>query len=88
MKIQVLFSKDFKKKMKKLDRKISSLFDRKLELFMNDPTVKILNTHNLKGKYIGHKSFNVTGDFRVVYQMLDDATAYFVDIDSHSNLYE
>lgn len=86
--MQILSSKDFKKKMLKLDPKIRALFHRKLNIFLQDPSSRILNIHDLKGEYLGHKSFNVTGDFRAIYKMLDAGTVYFVDIDTHSNLYE
>jgi len=55
-------------------------------LFEKDQMNPVLNNHSLKGKYLGRRSINITGDLRVIYQKNDD-NVIFVTIDSHSNLY-
>ncbi len=86
--MRVLSSKAFQKKALKISPKMLALFHKKLRIFLEDPRARVLNIHDLKGEYVGHKSFNVSGDFRAIYKMLDKDTVYFVDIDNHSNLYE
>ncbi len=56
-------------------------------MFMADPTNPILNNHPLQGKYEGCRSISITGDIRVVFKMINDDTAYFIDIGTHHRLY-
>jgi len=46
----------------------------------------VLDNHSLQGTWLGHRSINVTGDFRAIFKETQDA-AIFVDIDTHHNLY-
>jgi addiction module RelE/StbE family toxin len=86
--MDIIFSHDFKKKLKKCSKKTVLAFFDKLKIFSEDPKAKILNIHRLNGKYDGYQSINVTGDYRAVYKLLNSTRAYFVDIDNHSNLYK
>ncbi|OGE64370.1 hypothetical protein A3J13_00470 [Candidatus Daviesbacteria bacterium RIFCSPLOWO2_02_FULL_36_8] len=82
----IIFHKDFTKRIKILPRKIQKRFNERLMLFEKDQMNPVLNNHSLKGKYLGRRSINITGDLRVIYQKNDD-NVIFVTIDSHSNLY-
>lgn len=82
----VVFHKDFKKKYYKLPPKIIGKFDDRLRLFINDEFNPVLNNHALKGKWLGYRSINVTGDIRGIFKR-DVLSALFVAIDNHSNLY-
>lgn len=78
--------KSFKKNYKKLTESQKKKFKERRSLFMQDEFNPVLNNHALKGKYLGYRSINITGDLRVIYKKeLEDVL--FVDIDSHSNLY-
>jgi len=81
-----IFHKNFTKRLKILPRKVQKRFDERLILFEKDQMNPVLNNHSLKGKYLGCRSINVTGDLRAVFKRELD-TAIFVAIDSHSNLY-
>ena len=83
----VLFHKNFKKQYKKL-RAIQNKIDERLVLFMKDPFNVILNNHLLGGKYGSYRSINITGDYRGLYEPIDNDVAYFMIIDTHSNLYK
>ena len=85
--MKVLFHKHFKKHYKQL-RALQTKIDERLVLFMKDPFHDILNNHALGGKYEGYRSINITGDYRGLYRLLDNNTAYFTAIDTHSNLYK
>jgi len=61
--------------------------DARLLFFERNPYDPLLNNHPLKGKYKGYRSINITGDLRAIYCILDNETAYFIFIDTHSNLY-
>lgn len=83
----VYFHKTFKKRYKKL-RALQRKIDERLVLFRGNPFHSILGNHALAGKYQGHRSINITGDYRAVYRLLDKNTALFVDIGTHSDLYK
>lgn len=82
----VLFHKNFDKKYKKLKHSEKDKFQERLKLFLMDEFNPILNNHPLKGKYVGYRSLNVTGDLRAIYKKVLE-TIIFATIDSHSNLY-
>ena len=82
----VVFHNDFRKKYRKLPKKIADKFDERLSLFKKEEFDPVLNNHALKGKWLGYRSINVTGDIRAIFKR-DTERAIFVAIDSHSNLY-
>lgn len=82
----VVFHKEFEKAFKKLDQKFQSKFRERLVLFERDEFDPVLNNHALKGRYLGYRSINITGDICVVFKR-ESESALFVVIDNHSNLY-
>ncbi len=84
--MNVHFSKNFLKQYKKL-RAIQKKIDERLVLFRRNPHDSILNNHALGGEYKGYRSINITGDFRAIYEPFDHHTAFFITVDTHSNLY-
>lgn len=83
----ITFHKDFTKRFKVLPRRIQKKFNERLILFEQDQMDIILNNHLLKGKYLGCRSINITGDIRAVYEPIKNGIIS-VTIDSHSNLYK
>lgn len=83
----VVFHNDFRKKYRKLPKKIANKFDERLTLFKKEEFHPILNNHALKGKWFGYRSINATGDIRAIFKR-EENDAIFVAIDSHSNLYK
>lgn len=82
----VITHRKFDKKYVKLPRKLREKAKERMQLFSTDSFNPILDNHQLQGKWFGHRSINVTGDFRAVFKQMED-TAIFVDIDTHHNLY-
>ena len=83
----IILAKNCKKQYKKLKPNLQNRFTRRIGLFKTDPFNPILNNHALAGKYKGYRSINVTGDLRAVYKLMEESVAYFVALDTHSNLY-
>lgn len=83
----ILLHKNFKKKYKKLSKDIQEKFKERRNLFFRNPSHPQLNDHPLHGERSRQRSFNVTGDLRVVYEYVQRDTVLFIDIDTHSNLY-
>lgn len=65
--MQIAFSPNFNKKIKKIYTKIVDKFFERLELFKENKFHPILNNHKLHGEYEGCSSINVTGNFRAHY---------------------
>jgi addiction module RelE/StbE family toxin len=85
--MNVFTSRVYDKKLKKLDKKISTALDGRLELFMRTPFHVLLDNHALTGDREGQRSINVTGDWRVIFEQLDADTVRLLDVDTHHNLY-
>ncbi|OGZ42065.1 MAG: hypothetical protein A3C80_03660 [Candidatus Ryanbacteria bacterium RIFCSPHIGHO2_02_FULL_45_43] len=85
--MRIIFHASFKKKYKKLPSAIRKKYDEKLHVFIKNPLDPVLNNHALHGKWKEYRSINVTGDFRAVFEILENIV-YFVDINTHSNLYK
>ncbi|MBI2338507.1 type II toxin-antitoxin system mRNA interferase toxin, RelE/StbE family [Candidatus Daviesbacteria bacterium] len=82
----VKYTKDFIKDSGKLKTGQQEKLKVRLHLFGQDQFNPVLNNHALKGKYLGYRSINVTGDLRVIFWKNNDEVI-FAAIDSHSNLY-
>ena len=82
----VKFTKSFQKEYKKASQKIKSQFDDRLKIFLVNEFAVVLNNHALTGKYKGHRSINVTGDWRVIYRV-SLGIAFFEALGTHSQLY-
>ncbi|MBI2483565.1 type II toxin-antitoxin system mRNA interferase toxin, RelE/StbE family [Candidatus Uhrbacteria bacterium] len=85
--MRILFHKKFKKQVAKYPF-LKIQIDERIILFMNDPFHPLLNNHPLTGKWIGYRSVNITGDYRAIYEFVKEDVAFFVDMDTHSNLYQ
>lgn len=84
--MRIDYHKDFLKSFKKLSKKVKDNFKKRQILFEENEFDPVLNNHALKGKWLGYRSINVTGDIRAVFKR-DNDKVIFVAIDSHSNLY-
>lgn len=86
--MKVRFSKRFVKNYKRAPKKIRTAFNARLDIFMKDKFYPQLNNHSLTGNYQGYRSINITGDWRAIFTEVGNGkVAYFVTIDTHSNLY-
>ncbi len=71
----------------KLSPKIKQKMIERVTLFTNDPTDSRLRNHALHTPYKGSYSIDITGDIRAIYELVDDETALFTHIGTHSQLY-
>ncbi|MDP2629997.1 MAG: type II toxin-antitoxin system mRNA interferase toxin, RelE/StbE family [Candidatus Uhrbacteria bacterium] len=84
--MRVVLHKKFDKKLKKYPL-LNDQARERIILFVADPFHPTLNNHSLIGTWIGYRSININGDYRAVYRLTEESIAYFVDLDTHSNLY-
>jgi len=85
--MNILFSERFKKRFKKLSKKVQDKFAERLDVFIKDTNSKILKIHPLKGNLVGYRAFSVTGDYRVIYRIIDKDNVKLIDIGKHSQVY-
>lgn len=84
----IQFTKSFKKQYKKAPNKVQKEFDKRMQLFLHTPLHPLLNNHPLRGKLVGLRSINITGDWRALYSQLKRKTIIFEAIGTHSQLYK
>lgn len=87
-KMRAVATKVFAKQLQKQTNSMQQNFETRLELFLKNPDHSLLNAHRLIGKYQGFHSFNVTGDYRAIFEYIDKDTIRLHAIGSHSQLYK
>lgn len=78
---------NFERDYKSLTKNIQNAFMERFAEFLQNPRLPYLNVHNLSPKYKQLKSFNVTGDYRVVYKE-EPNVIILMAIGTHSKLYK
>lgn len=79
-------TKAFDKQYAKLNLKVKISFKRRITLFKANPFDVSLRNHALKGKYLGIRSIDITGDVRALYTTQGDTVIIFGFIGTHSQL--
>lgn len=80
-------TKAFDKQYAKLHVKIKASFKNRITVFKTNPFDISLRNHALKGKYLGYRSIDITGDVRALYTTQGDTVILFGFIGTHSQLY-
>lgn len=84
----IKLDKKFQKQLSKLDKKIIRIFNEKYNKFLVDEFFEGSNNHKLRPPYEGKRSINITGDFRLIYEKTGENSFVFVELGTHSELYE
>lgn len=85
------FSYIFLKQYKKAPTKTRPAWIKRLEIFKKDPFDSRLNNHPLKGKLLGYRSINITGDWQAIYsehKSENNTIIIFELLGTHSQLYK
>ena len=85
---EIGYSKKFIKKYHRFPKKLKDRTDARMRIFLLDRYSKVLNNHELSGKYKKYRSINITGDVRAIYEIIDEGNAVFINIGTHSELYK
>ncbi len=80
-------TKAFDKQYVKLNLTVKASFKKRIETFKRNPFDISLRNHALKGKYLGYRSIDSTGDVRVLYIAKGDTIIILGFIGTHSQLY-
>ena len=86
--MQIKYSPVFRKHYKKIPKDIQEKLRERLILFIKDRNHPYLHDHGLSGNFSHCRSFNVTSDWRVIYEFsLDEKSIVLQAIGTHSQLY-
>jgi addiction module RelE/StbE family toxin len=77
----------FRKRYKRLPKKIQIKFDERISIFEKDEFDPILKNHKLHGKYGEYRSINITSDIRLIYKKMPNGHYLLYEIGTHSELY-
>jgi len=77
----------FKKQLKKTPPHIIKRFKEVITIFEADEFDKCLNNHKLQGEYSNYRSVNISADWRLVYEKIDENSYRLILIGTHSELY-
>jgi addiction module RelE/StbE family toxin len=80
-------TKTFDKQYSKLNDKTRTIYKNRVTIFKSNPFDFKLRNHALKGKYLGYRSIDITGDVRALYTVKGDIIIIFGFIGTHSQLY-
>lgn len=90
--MEILYGDKFQKQYNKAPKPVRVAFRKRISLFEKDVFHILLHNHQLTGKYSGHRSINITGDWRAVYResidTLGNAAYHFIVFGTHSQLYK
>lgn len=90
--MKIRYSTKFIKQYKKAGKKNQDKTDNVILISSNNQRDPQLRNHSLSGKYQGHRSIDITGDWRAIYREMIDQNnepyAYFIAIGTHSQLYK
>lgn len=82
----ISYSKNFIKQAKKLSPDFRKKLIERIAIFSDNPLHPALRNHQLKGKYKGYRSIDITGDVRALYIQKGNE-AIFDTVGTHSQLY-
>jgi len=85
--VTIRFDKEFQKQYDRLSLKLQNKTDTRLGLFLENPNNPILRLQQLRGKYSGYFSINITGDIRALYYEEEGDFVVFAMVGTHSQLY-
>lgn len=85
--MNVFLHRNFRKAARRLTNKQKDILAERLALFADNPYHPLLNNHRLNGIWRRYRSINIAGDLRAVYAEVDQETAQFVELGTHSQLY-
>lgn len=85
--MNVVFHRHYEKMTQKLSPRVKQKMIERIELFTKDPLNSQLRNHALYTPYKGSYSIDITGNYRAIYELIDDNTALFTHIGTHSQLY-
>ena len=85
--MKIRYHRNFDKQYRKAPLKIREQFKERRNLFITDSRHPLLDDHELDHEWVGCRSFNVTGDWRAIYEVHLDSFIEFHALGTHHQLY-
>lgn len=82
--MKIIYSPKFSRKYKKLPSQIKDLAEKKEEIFRKNIFTRELETHKLRGKFIGFWAFSINDEYRIIFERPNRDTIHFHDVGDHS----
>lgn len=89
--VEIIFSKLFQSNYSNRifsSLKLSDRFTERVKIFSKNPADPILRDHSLQGEMKLYRSFSITSDIRVIYQIIGNQTVKFIAIGTHEQVYK
>lgn len=80
---EIQYSKKFVKELRKLPKEIIDLAIKKEEIFKKNPLHTSLRLHELHGKLKGIWSITITGNYRIIFERMENGDILFISIGKH-----
>jgi addiction module RelE/StbE family toxin len=80
------YSSRYKRMFRKLPNHLKDRVEERVTLALTNEFDPVLDNHSLRGKWIGCRSIDITGDYRVIFQRLSD-TFHALAVGTHPELY-
>lgn len=80
---ELYYSKKFVKELKALPKEIIKLAVKKEVIFKGNPLHPSLRLHELHGKFRGIWSISITGNYRIIFERMDNGDIMFISIGKH-----
>ena len=81
--MKINYSPKFSRSYRKLPNHIKDDFDKKIQLFEQNPRDPVLHTHKLKGRIETCLSFYLCNGFRVLFEYQNRNTINLLDVGPH-----
>jgi len=80
---KIHYSQKFAKELKKMPQNIIDLAVKKEQIFRENPLHPSLRLHELHGKFKGVWSISITGNYRIIFERMDNGDILFISIGKH-----
>lgn len=85
--VNIEFSPQFKKRLKKIHPQILTKLPRLFKILNSNPCDPKLKTHKLSGKLKNKYAFSVESNIRIIFKFLSKNTVLLIDIGTHDQVY-
>lgn len=89
--MKIFYDPEFIQQLKRLNVRIRKSFTERIAIFQNNPNDSVLDNHPLEKEYLGHRSIDITVDFRAIFKEVSEnkeITYYFFLIGTHDQLFK
>lgn len=90
MQTEIRYGTRFRRQYLKADKEIKTAFAETLEMFLEDLNHPSLRNHQLKEKFTGYRSIDITGDWRALFKIKESKTKTVITfhiLGTHTQLY-